>query len=574
MNILVISGGSGNDALVTGIKKVYPESNVNVLVNAYDSGKSTGICRNITNTLGVSDIRKNHIRMYKAVTPNPNQCFIEFYESRYDLTKGNELNEVLLRLNEWNMNGLAEYAVRFFERSESQNYDYKNFNISNIIYSEMYAEHGYEATNELFCQVLGLRDFVLLNSFDNIFIKALTESGKTIEDEGDIVEYGNADDPIVKLSYDFKGEGEPQKLNLKAVDAIYDADLIIISTGTFWSSIYPTLDYYDLYKYINESKAKKIWAVNCEQDKDCFGVGSNKMIEILTNLGLDLKQFVILENTDANILLKEPNEEYNIVYESMGNNDGKHDGDKYAKAILKIFYNVKPLEEYDRIIFDFDDTLWSRDYEKDKDLLTYSRDNIKLVNELKEKGCIISGNSYESISKKLSTIFGGSLKDFDIDIWADANSALFKNNERVSIIPEIMITGNTENLVRHLNQYYGLECKKNDENYTSCLKIKPLSPLDQALLTNYLNDYILGATGMGYCVAKATGRTTVDIVHKSNTKIAALQNMDVDFRNVLYIGDETDVGNDADIAGICGSSIRTLSVRETNAILRLLLNKG
>lgn len=34
MNILVISGGSGNDTLIKGLKKFYPESNVKVLVNA------------------------------------------------------------------------------------------------------------------------------------------------------------------------------------------------------------------------------------------------------------------------------------------------------------------------------------------------------------------------------------------------------------------------------------------------------------------------------------------------------------------------------------------------------------
>ena len=97
MNILVISGGSGNDALVKGIKKFYPESNVNVLVNAYDAGKSTGVCREVTGTLGVSDIRKNHIRMYKATAKNINQCFVEFYDSRYDLTKGNETEEVVAK---------------------------------------------------------------------------------------------------------------------------------------------------------------------------------------------------------------------------------------------------------------------------------------------------------------------------------------------------------------------------------------------------------------------------------------------------------------------------------------------
>ena len=151
MNILVISGGSGNDALIKGLKSFYPESNVNVLVNAYDAGKSTGVCREVTGTLGVSDIRKNHIRMYKAITEHVNQCFVEFYDSRYDFTKGNESEEVVAKLRAWGLSSLEEFAVKFFKRPEAANYDYKDFCVSNIVYAEMYAESGYEATNKFFC---------------------------------------------------------------------------------------------------------------------------------------------------------------------------------------------------------------------------------------------------------------------------------------------------------------------------------------------------------------------------------------------------------------------------------------
>ena len=150
MNILLISGGSGNDALVKGLKKIYPESNVRVLVNAYDAGKSTGVCRKVTNTLGVSDIRKNHSRMYKAMTAEPNKCFLELYDSRYDFTKGHEAEEVIEKLKLWGLEDLTIFATRFFSRPESLRYDYKDFCVSNIIYSEMYAEIGYEKTNEYF----------------------------------------------------------------------------------------------------------------------------------------------------------------------------------------------------------------------------------------------------------------------------------------------------------------------------------------------------------------------------------------------------------------------------------------
>ena len=63
LSITVISGGSDDNSLIKGLKSLYPHSNVKVVINAYDSGKSTGVCRRLTNTLGVSDIRKNPYRL-------------------------------------------------------------------------------------------------------------------------------------------------------------------------------------------------------------------------------------------------------------------------------------------------------------------------------------------------------------------------------------------------------------------------------------------------------------------------------------------------------------------------------
>lgn len=571
MNILVISGGSGNDALIKGLKKFYPESNVKVLVNAYDAGKSTGVCREVTGTLGVSDIRKNHIRMYKATTEHVNQCFVEFYDSRYDFTKGSELEEVTAKLDAWGLGALSEYAARFFKRPEAENYDFKDFCVSNIIYAEMYAEAGYEATNKYFCDMLGLDDFVILNSFDNIYIKAQTESGRVIEEEGELVEYCNPDDIIVKMIYDLRGQ--EFGLNPVAVNSLYEADLIIVSTGTFWSSIFPTLEYKDFYRYLNDAKAKKIWAINCEPDKDCYGVGSNRMIQFVEDLGVDLSQFTILENSDANEILREENNEDHVVYEAMGNNKGKHDGDKYARAILKHYYGLKNLDEYDRVLLDFDDTIWARGANDDARLMKFSRDNVELVAELKDKACIISGNSYDSIARKLATVYGADTSKFEADVWADANSALFRKGARVDVIPELMITGNIQRLGQYLYDTYRIASTVNDFEYPSCVKIKPLSALDQILVSNYLNDYLLAATGLGFCRAIPTGKTTVDIVSRNNNKVAVLTRANIDPDNCLYIGDETDNGNDHDISGRCGCSVHTSGVQETYALLKLLLNK-
>lgn len=562
MNIVVLSGGSGNDALIKGLKSLYKESNVKVVVNAYDSGKSTGICRKVTNTLGVSDIRKNHTRMYKALTKNPDKRLLEFYDSRYDFTKGNEVNEILALMDNWGLTTLSPFVVRFFERPESSLYEFKDFSVANIVYSQMYSEYGYEDTNKFFCDMLGIDDFVILNSFDNVYLNAVLEDGTVLTDEGDIVELKNPTNKITSLMY--LGD-HSYGVNTKAVEAVLNADLLVISTGTFWSSIYPTLEYLDFYKFVNESKAKKIWAINNEEDNDAFGVTSNDFIEQMASTGLDLSDFTILENADATETLRLANSKYNIVVASMGNIKGKHNGDMYATEILKIYYNLT--DKYDRVIFDFDDTLWSRSM-VDTDI-ALSIENVQLVNDyFGDRATIVSGNSYESIRKKLYRVFGTKLNGFNIPIWADANSTLYVCDKPKDMIEDMSIRNSYKKIQEFLFNF-DIDATINNEDFPVCLKIKPLNARERLLLSNYLNDYALDSIGANECVAVLTGVTTVDILNKNNNKSLVMDRLNGEGKT-LYIGDEIDVGNDADIAVRCDNFVHTSGVAETNMLIKLL----
>lgn len=333
-NITILSGGSGNTAIINAL---LPNKDINlqIITNAYDSGKSTGICRKITNTLGVSDIRKNHFKIYKNLHKDDlNDNLVKFYKERLNLTKGNELEEVKEFLNNNNLSNLIQYAEEFFKREEANKYDYNDFSIANIIYSEMYAEIGYDKTNDYFTDLLEIPRCVKINSFDNVYINAITYNNNIISDEGDIVEYKNSEDKIKDIIYTDidKSEG----INSEVIDIINNSDYIIISTGTFWSSIYPTLHYLDFYKLINNSNAKKIWIINTEEDKDSYGVSSNMFINRLEELGLDLSNFIIIENLDAIDSLKEKNEKHNIIYEHLGNINGLNESDLLKEVFNKI----------------------------------------------------------------------------------------------------------------------------------------------------------------------------------------------------------------------------------------------
>lgn len=561
MKITIISGGSGNDKIVKGLAKLYKDCDIKVIINAYDSGKSTGICRQVTDTLGVSDNRKNHSRMYEATSDTINQSILEFYNGRYDL---NGVEDVLNLLNKWDLTQFNIFAERFFARPEAKKFEYKDFSISNIIYSEMYSEFGYEKTNEYFTDFLGIDDFVMLNSFDNVYLKAYTENGHAIEDEGDIVEWSNAEDKIFRCDY----VGPHTELNPKAISRILDSDLILISTGTFWSSIYPTLDYLNLYKYINESKAKKIWAINNTEDKDAYGVSSNDFIEHFKKLGLNLDDFIILENSDSVESLHLPNSEFKVISRPMGNNKGQHDPIKFVREIFKAYYQIE--EDYDSIIFDFDDTIWARDYKTNSTNRKISIENVKMVNSIND-ALIVSGNVYSGIAKKLFEVFGTNLNDCNLNIWADVNSRYYFKNEVKSTIKDFIISkenvGYITDLLTTLNIPYTVDNKEEVIN----IKIVALSELERTLLSTYLNEHIFSNEKLNNCIAKKTGRTTVDIMTKTNSKKAVFDYLNLKNKKTLYIGDEIDSGNDRDIAYSCTHFVNVVDVNETNFILRLLI---
>ena len=553
MKITVLSGGSGNDAILKGLKYYYPECDLKIIINAYDNGKSTGICRFVTDTLGVSDIRKNHTKMYKIMTPElkQNKDIFDFYDNRYNFTKGNEKNEVLEKINSYSFTDdkIKQSVLDFFEIEKSKEVEYKDFSIANIVYSSMYKKLGYEKTNKYFCKLLGIDDCVLLNSFDNIYLKANTQKGYIIHDEGELVEWANKNDKIIDVSFD----GEYNGINQKAIDRISESDLIIHSTGTFWSSTYSTLKYGDFYKYLNKSKAKKIWIMNTEEDKDAFGVSSNDFIKYYEKLGLNVDDWNIIQNLDAVDSLKNTIHSFSF---NLGNIEGKNDYKEVGKAIFKVYYGL--FDKYDKVLLDFDDTLVSRQRkysEASKENLNLIQDNMNII--------IISGNSYNSLRESCS------LYDMDIskiknEIWANVNSDKYIMGKIKESLKENELKDfdTVKKLIPVTFQ------EKTDYSCKYCIKIKPLTNGERIKLSKLLNK--LFSTKKINAIALKTGKTTIDIINPYNKKKTVYYKEKFNIYKTLYIGDEISYGSDRDIALCCNKSLEVNNPRETNIILKLL----
>ena len=70
IKISLFSGGSGNDRFINLIKNISGVE-IDIIVNGYDDGKSTGEIRKfIPGMLGPSDFRKNFSHLINSKTPN------------------------------------------------------------------------------------------------------------------------------------------------------------------------------------------------------------------------------------------------------------------------------------------------------------------------------------------------------------------------------------------------------------------------------------------------------------------------------------------------------------------------
>ena len=129
-----------------------------------------------------------------------------------------------------------------------------------------------------------------------------------------------------------------------------------------------------------------------------------------------------------------------------------------------------------------------------------------------------------------------------------------------------------ENSYRRVHEFLsgiGVDSTINSVEFPACLKIKPLTPRERTILSNYLNDYILNSLGATDLVAVCTGTTTIDIIHKNNDKSLVFDRIAAKGKT-LYVGDEVDVGNDFEIAKLCTNFVHTSGVAETRLLLQLL----
>lgn len=215
-NIVVIGGGTGTFTVLSGLKK-HPY-NLTAIVSMADDGGSTGRLRDELGVLPPGDIR---------------QCLVALSEA-----------DLLLR-------DLFNYR---FEGGELGGHSFGNLFISAF---EKITGNLNKALEEI-GNVLKIKGRVLPVTLDKVRLRAKLENGTEVNGENEI----NRSWLLSKFGIKKLFLKPQAKANPKAVQAILEADAIIVGPGNLYCSILPNFLVKGIPEAIKKSKAIKIYNCN------------------------------------------------------------------------------------------------------------------------------------------------------------------------------------------------------------------------------------------------------------------------------------------------------------------------
>ncbi len=211
--IVVLGGGTGLSYLLSGLKE-YPVD-ITAIVSVCDDGSSTGVLREEFNIPAVGDVRK-----------------------------------VLVSLSETEPLVMELFNYRFKTTSDLNGHTVGNLLLTACTGIRGNLSDGIEALSK----VLNLKGKVVPLTEDNVTLIGEMNDGSIIEGEHHIT---LSKQKIKRVFY--KEEPTPTK---EAINAIKEADLIVLSMGSLFTSIIPNLICKDIVKAIDDSKAKIMYVCN------------------------------------------------------------------------------------------------------------------------------------------------------------------------------------------------------------------------------------------------------------------------------------------------------------------------
>ncbi len=304
--VVVLGGGTGLSTLLRGLKQ-FPVD-IKAIVAVSDDGSSTGRLREEFNTPAVGDIR-----------------------------------QVLIALSE--TEPLVENLLNYRFNTSS---DLNGHAVGNLILTAMSNITGNLSVGiESLSKVFNLKGKLIPLTDENVVLVGHMSDGEIIEGEHHITEYRKK---IEKVTYKTMPTA-----NEDAIEAIMEADLVILSMGSLYTSIIPNLLIPEMRMALKKTPAKIMYICNMMTqpgETDNFKVSDHVKIlnSYLRDRELDIimannseindemiERYSYLEQKERVIFDRENLKEYQLIednFVTITNNVIRHDG---LKVSLRIF---------------------------------------------------------------------------------------------------------------------------------------------------------------------------------------------------------------------------------------------
>ena len=250
--VVILGGGTGTSFVLRGLK--YFPVDITAVITVSDNGSSTGRLRKEFSTPAVGDIRK--VLSSLSTLPDEVRDMMEYRLSTYSELNGHALG--------------------------------------NLVLTSLIRETGsLQKSIQYLSKILDVKHKVLPLSEDCLTLMGETTEGEVVEGEEEITK---ANRKYTKFFY----KEEPHILP-EVFDAIADADLIILSIGSLYTSVMPHIICKDVVEAIRKAKAKVMYICNAmTQPGETDGFGVSDHIKVLEQyLGENAIDVVIASNTES-----------------------------------------------------------------------------------------------------------------------------------------------------------------------------------------------------------------------------------------------------------------------------------
>ena len=274
MKIVVFGGGKGQSAILRGLKQ-NDELELSAIVTVADDGGSTGRLREEFNVPAMGDIRNVMLSLAESETMLSKIMNYRFSSEKKSSLDGHNLGNLIFT-------ALAETSGDFMEAIT------------------------------LLSEVLNVKGTIIPSTTDIITLCARMSDGTVIRGESNIPKYRNAIDCVY---YDVDVTATQD-----ALDAINEADVILLGIGSLYTSILPNLIVPEINKAVLESKAKKIYYCNAmSQPGETDGFSAEDHVNaLLKHCNLKLDAVVVAKDTlpESTLLRYQEEGAHPIAFES------------------------------------------------------------------------------------------------------------------------------------------------------------------------------------------------------------------------------------------------------------------